>query len=417
MRIHEEQFITYLLDTKDYTIFQKYNIDENYFFSYKEVIQYILDFYAQYHTVPSYNTVYARFNIGRTEVDNIDAVVANIKETYVYNKMKPVLETVSKEMESGNSIIGVNTLRQNIQQISKDIETASFYNWAKQTDVRYEDYIRRAQNPQSIIIPTGIPTLDKLFDGGLQREDLFVITARLGQGKSWLSNLFLLNAWREGYNVLLFSLEMEKMTIGYRLDTICGHFSNSQLMTGKLSNEVLYKEYLDELKQHDNFFYILTLDENKGMPYTIDDIGQIIDTVKPDVVGIDQLSLIASNRKYRSIRENYISTMDSLKKLTLQHHCPIILLTQANREAAKEQRKVLNAEPEIDQVAESDAPAQYADKFASIRKTGDVFKIVVKKYRSGKDTIENEEPKIFLYWDLDIGMYREIKEDETIFSS
>jgi replicative DNA helicase len=153
------------------------------------------------------------------------------------------------------------------------------------------------------------------------------------------------------------------------------------------------------------------------MPYTIDDIGQIIDTVKPDVVGIDQLSLIASNRKYRSIRENYISTMDSLKKLTLQHHCPIILLTQANREAAKEQRKVLNAEPEIDQVAESDAPAQYADKFASIRKTGDVFKIVVKKYRSGKDTIENEEPKIFLYWDLDIGMYREIKEDETIFSS
>jgi replicative DNA helicase len=109
--------------------------------------------------------------------------------------------------------------------------------------------------------------------------------------------------------------------------------------------------------------------------------------------------------------------MDSLKKLTLQHHCPIILLTQANREAAKEQRKVLNAEPEIDQVAESDAPAQYADKFASIRKTGDVFKIVVKKYRSGKDTIENEEPKIFLYWDLDIGMYREIKEDETIFSS
>ena len=75
-----------------------------------------------------------------------------------------------------------------------------------------------------------IQYLKDLVDG----EELVVLFARIGQGKSWVLNKMLSHSWQIGYNVGLISPEMSATKIGYRFDTLVQHVANGSLIHGNI---------------------------------------------------------------------------------------------------------------------------------------------------------------------------------------
>lgn len=80
--------------------------------------------------------------------------------------------------------------------------------------------------------------MDTIFKGFSRGEELVVLFARIGQGKSWILNKMLSHSWQIGYNVGLISPEMSATKIGYRFDTLVNHFSNKNLVWRAKSNRI-----------------------------------------------------------------------------------------------------------------------------------------------------------------------------------
>ena len=87
-------------------------------------------------------------------------------------------------------------------------------------------------------IPTGFDEIDKAMYGGLSTvEELLILVARMGQGKSWVSVKMMESAQKHGFPVLYYSPEMQGAFLGTRFDTWRGHFQNSQLHQGNYTEQ------------------------------------------------------------------------------------------------------------------------------------------------------------------------------------
>ena len=89
----------------------------------------------------------------------------------------------------------------------------------------------------------------------------------------------------------------------------------------------------------------------------------------------------------------------------------MIWVAQAGRESARDARKDEKASPEIDQIQESDTPAQKSTKVITLRLiNNEILKLSLKKNRGGQ-----KDEDIFLRADIDRGYYGEIEEEALAF--
>lgn len=199
---------------------------------------------------------------------------------------------------------------------------------------------------------TGFKTLDDK-NGGVHDGQLIVIGARPTVGKT----AFVLNIAEQvvtrGEAVLMFSLEMPTNELIYRL-------------TAKLSGLLL-----KQIRSSDNQYHAAILDAMGRMndwPLFIDDnpsltVSQIAAKARVlkrkrgiKLIVIDYLQLISAS-DHRAPREQQVATMTrSLKILARQLEIPIILLSQINRDADRDNRP-----PKLRDLRESGAIEQDAD--------------------------------------------------------
>jgi replicative DNA helicase len=83
-------------------------------------------------------------------------------------------------------------------------------------------------------IPTGIPELDELLNGGWHRGQVIVEGGRPSMGKTALSLTHAIHAAREGYGVLVLSMEMVASELADRALAALGQVNLGRLLSGKL---------------------------------------------------------------------------------------------------------------------------------------------------------------------------------------
>jgi len=83
-------------------------------------------------------------------------------------------------------------------------------------------------------IPTGIPELDSLLNGGWHRGQVIVEGGRPSMGKTALSLTHAIHAAREGYGVLVMSMEMVASELADRALAALGRVSLGRLLSGNL---------------------------------------------------------------------------------------------------------------------------------------------------------------------------------------
>jgi replicative DNA helicase len=206
---------------------------------------------------------------------------------------------------------------------------------------------------------SGVPSMIDCIDnitGGFQPSDLIILAARPGMGKTSLAVQLGVNAAKQGYKTLIFSLEMSSTQLSARIVSGESGISSSKML----------KHGLEEHEFHQYYNHLNTLN---GLPISIDDTpGVTINQIKSisrvtkkreglDFVIIDYIQLIESHgNSNRNDQVSHISRQ--LKLIAKELDVPVIALSQLSR--AVETRGG-DKRPQLSDLRESGSIEQDAD--------------------------------------------------------
>lgn len=369
-----------------------------------------MDHFKEYGNVPDKETFLNEFrDMDLVEVTESDKyLIETLQEEYLYSQMVPFVHKIAEAVKS-DANVAVKIAQTEIERLSKlSAVFKAGFDIIKNSMSRQVDYEARLKNEGFLGIPTGIEELDKITHGWMRGEDLVIILGRTNEGKSWVLLFFLVVAWLNGQKVLMYSGEMSSSVVGYRFDSLNKHFSNEALMQGDANlgderNPTDYRKYLEDLAKSDLPFVVVTPKDLGGKRLTTPVLHQLIEQYKPDIIGIDQLSLMDDHRAGRGEQERirFTHIAEDLYIASEKYGIPILAPAQANREAEKEKKDDGGKTPELHQIGESDGVGQNATRVIAMRQIGTTLKITVRKNRYGK---RNQE--ILLLWDIDKGIIR-----------
>lgn len=221
-----------------------------------------------------------------------------------------------------------------------------------------KETIKRFEATKSHVtgLPSGFPDLDRLttgFHGG----DLIIVAGRPGMGKSSFAlSIAKYVAQKLGEPVGIFSLEMSKDQLAFRLLSFLSHIPLYDLRLGKLTKE--QKAVLEE-----------AFAELQKLPIYIDDSASLSTTdlrikairMKKEreikLLIVDYLQLLRGVRKYSSRQEEVAEISRSLKALAKELDIPVIALAQLSRQVEHRSDK----RPQLADLRESGQIEQDAD--------------------------------------------------------
>ena len=351
--LSQVQLISYIINTKDYSVISQNNLDDKFFFNYKAEFNFIKNHYEQYRTVPdklTFLNVFPEFDV--VEVNEpltylLEQLYSDYNASYLatrFNKIKKMLE--NNETDAAVDYFMKSTENLHVGSVM------SCTNLLEDTS-RYDRYLERTTNQSKFYISTGFPELDKII-GGIDRENEdFVISARPGQGKTQLLVKMACAASVQGLTVGIFEGEMSKDKIGYRIDTFLGHIKNSSMNRGDLYIQKEYERYIKSLAVSGyGPIKIITQNDVAG-DMTVDALRAFIEKEHLDILFIDQYSLLEDKRHGKQEFERVGNIAKDIKSLQVEKHIPIISVSQMNRTKTE-------GELDTSQISLSDKIPQYA---------------------------------------------------------
>lgn len=215
---------------------------------------------------------------------------------------------------------------------------------------RYNDL---AQGTSSPAMPTGIPELDRLLNGGLRPGKVYGVAARPSVGKSSAARAIAINLAAGGFATLVLSQEMPSDEATDCMLAQLGGIESGRLATGRMADAdwgylTQAAEYARDLP--------LWIDDDGGL--TIAQIRGKARVVKGlRVLVLDYLQLSTSTLKNATTNDQVAEITKGLKQLALQMGLAIVVLSQLNRQV--EQRA--DREPQLSDLRDSGAIEQDID--------------------------------------------------------
>lgn len=397
------QVLNKVLEEKSLSILENNGIDQEYFTDYLDEYRFIQDHFSNYGRVPDDETIldhfpgFEFFEIGETDEYLID----KLKEEHLYNSLVPILTEAAEDIQVDSNVAIANIIPK-LEELFNRSKFVGGMDIARNAKLRL-DWANNIRNHEGerLGISTGFELLDDVLGGLLPGEDLIVIMARPGQGKSWTIDKMLATAWKNGHDVLLYSGEMSEMQVGARIDTILSNVSINSITKGIWNDHQFekYENHIQAMTEAENSLVVVTPFMIGGKNLTPAILDSMISKYKPSVVGIDQLSLMSESYPSREQKRiQYANITMDLYKISAKYGIPIVLNVQAGRSAKTDGAENM----ELEHIAESDGVGQNASRVIAMKrdeKSG-ILELSVVKNRYGEDR------KIIEYmWDVETGTY------------
>lgn len=242
------------------------------------------------------------------------------------------------------------------------------------------EMLEERANGISQAIPTGFKALDSATNGGLRGGDLVVIAARTSVGKSSYAENIAENVAETGKQVLYINLEMSPKKMLERFAKRSDALSQAVFMHGPQGDED-YKAMYELAERRSKMNLTLV---NDGMASSAS-IWAVSNQHKIrygalDLIVVDYLQLLKDKMGRSGSEVLRISQITaSMKALAREHDCPLILISQLNRNV--EHR---GGEPELHDLRDSGAIEQDSDIVVLMwRGDEDEAKIKIAKQRDG----------------------------------
>ena len=391
----ELQVISRVLNQQSSAIIENNNITDDYFITYPEEYQYIKQHKEQFGNVPDKETFLARFpNFQIIDVrETDDYLIDTFNEEHLYSLTVPIINKTA-ELVQTDARMAMEYLQAELPKLLMNNTRKIGNDIIKNSKERLEEYENKKINQDKFFIPTGFRELDNIIGGLSCSEELVVIFARTGVGKSWVLIKILQNAWLEGNRVALLEPEMSATKTGYRFDTLNRNFSNMKLLRGV--DEDGYESYIGELEKNDTPFYILH-PKDFARKVSVSKLKNFCKSNHIDILGIDGISYLYDERKEKGDNRSTMLTniYEYLMDLSIELGIPVLVVCQSNREGAKEEDS-----PNIENIRDSDGIAYNASLIISAKQKEEGLQLSIKKNRNGK----NGDNLIYT-WDIDRGTF------------
>lgn len=365
------------------------------------------NYYREYRKTPTkaaFINAFPDFRIKR--VDDTEHYVNEVKVSHGRYELTELIRESADGIVEGNIDKVITELHSKVLSIGTAMGTVKDYDVIRDWKPIFESAERRVKdyNSKGIAgVPTGFSTLDKRT-GGLQVGQLWIVAARLGEGKSWMLNQMATAAFLAGHNVHFSALEMQKDEVTFRIHNLISKhmgdgaiFEAQGLSQGQGVDLKKYRAFLEGMSE--TMENKLTVSDVRGIG-----IGEIISQIErhqPRVYFLDYLTLakMGGEGGWKEIG-NFTK---QLKDAAGRYGCTIVAAAQLNREGTGK------LPPEAHTLAESDSIGQDADAVITMKKrSARVIHSRLAKFRGGKGD--------YLWWnkfDTTTGDFHEIPKSDA----
>lgn len=373
------QFLNYILKSGDSSLISLNNLNEDYFSDYREEFKFIDNHIRTYNKVPDIETFLGRFkNFDVVEVRESESyLISALVDDFNTRKLANVFKKISPLVQAGRVEEAIRIYKDVAENLNKGVSLKSI-DILRDTH-RFEEYLEKTKNPSTFFFSTSFVELDEILNGFDRKEEIVVVSARPGVGKSLIALKFAIQAAKEGLRVGLYSGEMSASKVGARADTLIEHISNGAIIHGNEIIKEQYKAFMESLPgKFPGCIKVITPETVDG-PVTTNVLKIFVEKEKLDLLIVDQISLVDEPRG-KSAKEKTSLIMKDLKKLQATKQMPIIIVAQQNRET--------NDDGSFDttQLADADEVGRYATVVIFLekdKKDPNIFKLHLAKVRDG----------------------------------
>ena len=306
---------------------------------------------------------------GVTYISEVSSNVITTANLEAYIKIVEEKSTLRKLIKSATSIIEESYNKQDKVEEVLDLAQKKIFDLAEK--LGSNDY-----EPLANVLERGFLEIERLFNNkgsitgvgsgirdldaktsGFQKGDMVLIAARPSMGKTTFSlNIAEHAALREGKSVVIFSLEMSKEQLAYKLLCSEANVDMLKLRTGNLDDDDWERIARATGPLSKARIYI---DDTAGL--SVMEMRSKCRKIKMehgiDMILIDYLQLMSGSSGSESRQQEVSEISRSIKALAKEMECPVIALSQLSR--APEQRA--DHRPMLSDLRESGSIEQDAD--------------------------------------------------------
>lgn len=299
-----------------------------------------------------------------------------IESKAMYWTISDNIATIEKDKNVDTCIDRFNKIR---KMSLEDTDLGMNY-FSPDAMAKHWEYI---MNPEAKI-KTMWPGLDAMTNGGFLKtgKELVCFCGQAGLGKSlFLSNLSV-NFLKQNLSVVVISLEMSQDVYAKRFDAHISEHNVNTLFRTKDSTIANIRDFYNKYPGGN-----LYIKEYPPRTIKVSDIENYLETLrdngaKIDVIVIDYLNLVLSNKKSDSMYESVMDVAEKLRALSYKFEAPVITATQANTQGMN------NENIGMEHISESKGIAHTVDELFMLfqmdddRERGEI-KLRIAKNRAG----------------------------------
>lgn len=384
----EQLLISAVVKSKDHVTPAARGITTKFFSAYSEEWRFIEEYIASHKRTPSraaFSYKFPDFTFKNT--DDVDHFCIEVRKDHATSALTSGIQDIIADIGNGDVLDAIHSMQRialdteaKISGVSNDADIIE--NW----DDTFREVMRRVARKEQFGqsgIPTGFPTLDERT-GGPQPGHLWVVAARLGQGKTWSLVRMAAAAAFSGLPVQYDALEGSRAEIAMRFHTFASSeygltvFKNMDLAMGQNFSPREYKEFLKGMR-NDITGKLFVADTSHG-PVSPMTIASQIERNHTVCTYLDYITLMDTSDGGDDWR-GMAKLSKQLKGVAERYQTAIVAAAQLNRNAAGSKQF---SGPEM--LAESDAFGRDADAVISMQQMSKhVIGMKLVKYRHGRD--------------------------------
>jgi len=349
----------------------------------------IIEYRVKYEKHPSLE---AFISILRTELDREDEISRKQVREYFARIHAHELQEIDYIKETALEFCRKQKLKEAMMKSVNLLQTCSFdeiskvindaiklgsdnnfgYDYLADFEQRFKPKFR---NP----VTTGWHDIDKICNGGLGRNELGVVIAPTGAGKSMVLVHLGAEALKEGKTVIHYTLELQDMVVASRYDSCVTGYPLSELTTFK-------DEIYEKIQDIDGKLIVKEYPTKSASTNTIKShLSRLVKRgINPGMIIIDYADLLKPVTVRKEKRNELESIYEEIRAIAQEFECPVWTASQTNRSG-------LNAEViTMEQISEAFNKCFVADFIFTVSRTiedkqNNRGKMFIAKNRNGPD--------------------------------
>lgn len=352
----------------------------------------IVQYRTKYGKHPSTN---AMISILRTELDRESEVTQQqVRDYFARVHTNEIADDIDYIKETSLDFCRKQKLKEAMMKSVNLLQTCSFDEISKVINDALKlgsennfghdfiaDFEERYKPKFRLPVTTGWNEIDNITSGGLGRNELGVVIAPTGAGKSMALVHLGSQAIKEGKTVVHYTLELQDTVVACRYDSCITKYPLSDLTNFK-------DEIFEEIKDLDGTLIVKEYPTKSASTNTIKaHLSRLVKRgIEPGMIIVDYADLLRPVVVRKEKRTELESIYEELRGLSNEFNCPIWTASQTNRSG-------LNAEVvTMEQISEAFNKCFVADFICTLSRTiedkqNNKAKMFIAKNRNGPDGI------------------------------